>query len=206
MRGAQAEAPAPLSAEAILKDKDGKPVGVATLIETPDGVRIAVTGYRLPAGKHGLHIHAVGACQPPEFTSAGAHFNPSGKKHGRANPAGPHAGDLANLDIGGGRRRRARHHHQGRHLNPGPNSLLGDKGTSIVMHAIPDDDKTDPSATAAPASPAASSPRSRGARRNKSPPVVRDAVPPPRRGEGARGRGGLKSSSGNNLKTETYNG
>ena len=51
----------PLSAEATLKDKDGKQVGVATFIETPEGVRLAVTGYRLPPGGHGLHIHAVGA-------------------------------------------------------------------------------------------------------------------------------------------------
>ena len=67
----------PLSAEAALKDKDGKDVGRATLIETSEGVRIAVTGYRLPPGAHGLHIHAVGRCDPPEFTSAGAHFNPA---------------------------------------------------------------------------------------------------------------------------------
>ena len=54
------EPPALPSAEATLKDKDGKQVGSATLIETADGVRIAVTGYRLPPGPHGLHIHAVG--------------------------------------------------------------------------------------------------------------------------------------------------
>ena len=88
---------APLSAEAVLKDKDGKQVGVATLIETPEGVRVALTGYRLPPGGHGLHVHAVGRCDPPDFTSAGAHFNPGGKQHGRMNPAGPHAGDLPSL-------------------------------------------------------------------------------------------------------------
>src|SRR6266850_1447074 len=88
-----------LSAEAMLKDKDGKQVGVATFIETPEGVRLAVTGYRLPPGGHGLHIHAVGLCEPPEFTSAGAHFNPGNKQHGRSNPAGAHAGDLPNLVV-----------------------------------------------------------------------------------------------------------
>src|ERR1044071_1163883 len=78
--GAGGGAAAVLSGEAALKDKDGKQVGVATLIETSDGVRVAVTGYRLPPGPHGLHIHAVGLCEPPEFTSAGPHFNPAGKK------------------------------------------------------------------------------------------------------------------------------
>ena len=82
----------PLSAGAAMKDKDGKDVGVATLIQTSDGLRIAVTGYRLPPGTHGLHIHAVGECQPPEFTSAGAHFNPASKQHGRLDPVGAHAG------------------------------------------------------------------------------------------------------------------
>src|SRR5947207_3310089 len=89
----------PLSAEAGLKDKDGKDVGRATLIETADGVRIVVTGYRLPPGPHGVHIHAMGSCQPPEFTSAGPHFNPTNKKHGTLNPEGPHAGDLPNLVV-----------------------------------------------------------------------------------------------------------
>ena len=64
---AEKEPPASLSAEATLKDKDGKQVGVATLIQQPDGVRIALTGYRLPPGDKGLHIHAVGVCQPPEL-------------------------------------------------------------------------------------------------------------------------------------------
>ena len=105
----------PLSAEAILKDKDGKQVGSATFIETPEGVRIAVTGYRLPPGGHGLHIHEVGLCQPPDFTSAGAHFNPGRKQHGRMNPAGPHGGDLPNLVVAASGRGRHRHHHQGHH-------------------------------------------------------------------------------------------
>ena len=73
--------------------------GVATIIETPEGVRVAVTGYRLPPGAHGLHIHAVGRCDPPEFTTASGHFNPGNKQHGKLNPAGPHAGDLPNLVV-----------------------------------------------------------------------------------------------------------
>lgn len=135
---------APLSAEAVLKDKDGKQVGVATLIETPEGVRVALTGYRLPPGGHGLHVHAVGRCDPPEFTSAGAHFNPGSKQHGRMNPAGPHAGDLPNLVVKASGEAGLDITTKAFTLSPGPNSLLGDKGTAIVVHANPDDDKTDP--------------------------------------------------------------
>src|SRR5262245_1108668 len=134
----------PLSAEASLKDKDGKNVGRATLIETSEGVRIALTGYRLPPGTHGLHIHTVGSCQPPEFTSAGAHFNPANKKHGRMNPEGPHAGDLPNLVVAASGEGGLDVTTKAVTLGPGPTSLLGPEGTSIVVHVAADDEKTDP--------------------------------------------------------------
>jgi superoxide dismutase, Cu-Zn family len=142
-----ASAPAdrgPLSAEATLKDKDGKQVGVAIFIETPEGVRLAVTGYRLPPGAHGLHIHAVGLCEPPEFTSAGAHFNPGSKQHGRMNPAGAHAGDLPNLVVAASGEGGIDITTKAITLSPGPSSVAGDKPNSLVVHANPDDDKTDP--------------------------------------------------------------
>jgi Cu-Zn family superoxide dismutase len=135
---------APLSGGATLKDKDGKQVGVATLIQQPDGVRIALTGYRLPPGVHGLHIHAVGQCQPPEFATAGAHFNPMGKKHGTQNPEGAHAGDLPNLDVAANGEGGVDIVSKAVTLGPGPTSLFGDNGTSIVIHTGPDDLKTDP--------------------------------------------------------------
>ena len=135
----------PLAAGAALRDKDGKDVGVATLIQTADGVRVAVTGYRLPPGTHGLHIHAVGECLPPDFTSAGGHLNPTGKQHGRLNPAGPHAGDLPNLVVAASGEGGIDITTKAVTLDPsGPASLLGGKGTSIVIHAGPDDEKTDP--------------------------------------------------------------
>lgn len=134
----------PLSAGATLKDKDGKEVGAATLIETPEGVRVAVTGYRLPPGSHGLHVHAVGRCDPPDFTSAGGHFNPGGKQHGRLNPAGAHAGDLPNLVVAASGEGGIDVTTKAFTLSPGPSSLLGEKGTAIVVHANPDDEKTDP--------------------------------------------------------------
>ncbi len=136
--------PEPVAAGAALRDKEGKDVGAATLIQTPEGVRIAVTGYRLPPGTHGLHLHAVGECQPPDFTSAGAHFNPTSKQHGRLNPAGPHAGDLPNLVVGASGEGGIDSTTKAVTLGPGPASLLGGKGTSIVIHAAADDEKTDP--------------------------------------------------------------
>jgi len=134
-----------LSAEAALKDKDGKDVGRATIIETGEGVRIAVTGYRLPPGAHGLHIHAAGRCEPPQFASAGGHFNPAGKQHGTQNPAGPHAGDLPNLEVAASGEGGIDATTRLVTLGPGPTSLLGPTGASLVVHAAADDYKTDPS-------------------------------------------------------------
>ena len=134
-----------LQGQAVLKDKMGQQVGLATLTEGPSGVRIEVAGVGLPPGPKGIHIHAVGKCEPPEFTSAGAHFNPGGRKHGRLNPDGSHAGDLPNLlvtPIGA----------VGLDVTTkavtlraeGAGSLFGPAGTSLVIHAQPDDERTDP--------------------------------------------------------------
>jgi Cu/Zn superoxide dismutase len=72
-----------LQGQAVLKDKAGRQVGLGTFTEDSDGLRIEVTGVGLAPGPKGIHIHAVGKCEPPDFVSAGAHFNPAGKKHGR---------------------------------------------------------------------------------------------------------------------------
>lgn len=135
---------APMSASATLKDKAGMQVGTATLTETSDGLRISITGSKLPPGPHGVHIHAVGVCQTPEFVSAGGHFNPGGKKHGRLNPEGPHAGDLPNLVVAANGEGKIEVVTKAVTLGRGPTSLFGQSGTSIVIHADADDDRTDP--------------------------------------------------------------
>lgn len=71
----------------------------ATFTQVSGGVRVVVEARSLPPGPKGVHIHAVGKCEPPAFTSAGSHFNPQSKQHGTLNPQGPHAGDLPNIVI-----------------------------------------------------------------------------------------------------------
>ena len=82
-------------ATAVLKDAKGNEVGKAELTATPSGVLIKLDLTAVPAGEHAFHIHAVGKCEPPDFKSAGPHFNPDEKKHGLMNAEGPHGGRYA---------------------------------------------------------------------------------------------------------------
>jgi superoxide dismutase, Cu-Zn family len=97
--GAAAQTGAGAKAHATIKDAHGKSIGNATLTQTAHGVLIAAELSGLPAGQHGMHIHAVGKCEPPAFTTAGGHFNPTGRKHGYNAESGPHMGDLPNLIV-----------------------------------------------------------------------------------------------------------
>src|SRR5437762_2453036 len=96
-------APAPkqppaATATAQLKTADGKDVGTVTLTQTRGGVRLALALKGLPPGEHAIHVHSVGKCEPP-FTSAGPHFNPGNKQHGKLNAQGHHAGDMDNIRV-----------------------------------------------------------------------------------------------------------
>jgi superoxide dismutase, Cu-Zn family len=135
-----------LQGQAVLRDKAGQQVGLATFTEGSDGLRMEVTGVGLPPGPKGVHIHAVGKCEPPDFVSAGAHFNPAGKKHGRLNPDGAHAGDMPNLTVTPVGAAGLDVTTKAVTLKEGaPASVFGAGGTSLVIHALPDDEKTDPS-------------------------------------------------------------
>lgn len=134
---------------AYLVDTDGHESGKVTLTERPGtlGVEYAIEiVHAATPGQHGLHFHAVGSCNPiGEFASAGDHFNPGGKKHGLATADGPHAGDLEAITIDIAGRGTFRALAPRVTLTPGPNSLLDADGSAIVLHALPDDQRTDPS-------------------------------------------------------------
>src|SRR6185295_18312013 len=84
-----------------LKDAKGASVGTATITaaRSGGGVSIALDVKNLPAGEHGIHIHATPSCEGANFAGAGGHFNPTNKKHGTQNPEGHHAGDMANFTV-----------------------------------------------------------------------------------------------------------
>jgi Cu-Zn family superoxide dismutase len=123
----------------------GLPTGTASVVIPAGGtpvLRVKVSG--LPAGVHGIHVHAVGKCEGPAFTTAGGHLNPSGHQHGKDNPMGSHLGDLPNITIdrhGNGELAQV--------LTVDAATLraqLADAdGAAVVIHADPDDYRTDPS-------------------------------------------------------------
>lgn len=139
---------APQEAKATLYDANGKEVGKVLLSEEPEGVGMDISVYNLPSGIHALHIHDVGKCDPPDFASAGAHFNPHGKKHGLQNPEGPHGGDLPNLEVTSEGSAGLALIKRRITLGEGDHSLFHPGGTSFIIHENTDDEVTDPAGNA----------------------------------------------------------
>jgi superoxide dismutase, Cu-Zn family len=129
-----------------LRDGEGRTVGTAMLAPERDGVRVVVSTHGVAPGVHGVHIHEHGRCDGPGFETAGGHFNPGGMRHGLQNPAGPHSGDLPNLVVRDDGRGVLTAVARGVAIRGrDPDSLLRPGGTSLVVHASPDDGITDPS-------------------------------------------------------------
>jgi superoxide dismutase, Cu-Zn family len=82
-----------------LVNSAGQTIGTVVAWQTSGGISFRVRASGLPHGLHGIHVHPIGRCDPPDFASAGTHWNPLGKKHGINNPEGPHAGDLPNVEV-----------------------------------------------------------------------------------------------------------
>ena len=128
---------------ATLYHANGAPAGTAILSAAGDRLTMTIAAVGFPTGLHGAHLHMVGRCDGPAFTSAGGHLNPGAKQHGAHNPAGSHLGDLPNLSIDS----------QGKGASSAELSLprgeaeaalFDGDGTAVVIHTAPDDYKTDP--------------------------------------------------------------
>jgi Cu-Zn family superoxide dismutase len=142
--GAGGASPKPV-AKGTFHDAQGQRIGVATITDSGGAPRLEVSVSQLPPGAHGFHVHAVGVCTPPDFKSAGGHLNPGDKQHGRLNPQGTHLGDLPNLEVGANGSADTTFTLPEALLGSGKGSLFQSEGTALVIHADPDDERTDPS-------------------------------------------------------------
>ncbi len=138
----------PQQAKAEMINTQGEKIGTALLTEVPGGVKIALKVSQLPPGIHAFHIHAAGKCEPPDFKTAGGHFNPEGREHGHQNPEGAHAGDLPNIAVEPDGSAQLEVMAHGVTLGSGRNSLFPPEGTALIIHADPDDEMTDPAGNA----------------------------------------------------------
>ncbi|WP_141433842.1 superoxide dismutase family protein [Bacillus sp. 03113] len=130
--------------EVDIHNEVGDSLGKIELQEQAKGVMMKIDLDGLPPGEHGIHIHEKNQCDPPDFESAGNHFNPDKKEHGLLHPKGAHAGDLPNIIVGDDGKVKADILAPSVTLKEGKNSLFTKKGTSIVITEEKDDGMTQP--------------------------------------------------------------
>lgn len=128
-----------------IRDAQGQSVAAARITQEDGGVRVRVDARAMPPGTYAAHVHQVGVCEGPAFTSAGEHWNPSGRQHGRDNPAGAHLGDLPNLTVGADGSGTSEYLIPGARLADGATALRDADGSALLIHANADDYRTDPS-------------------------------------------------------------
>jgi Cu-Zn family superoxide dismutase len=129
---------------ASLVSGSGAVIGTVRVFSEPTGVTLRIDANGLPPGIHGVHVHSVARCDAPDFKSAGAHWNPTTKQHGRLNPNGWHIGDLPNIVVDSATGRGSMSTVvESLTLQDGLTALLDADGSAIVVHANRDDERTD---------------------------------------------------------------
>ncbi|MDA7965876.1 superoxide dismutase family protein, partial [Ruegeria sp.] len=123
----------------------GDVIGTATAQQGPHGVLLHVRVRDLPPGKHGLHLHSHGVCEPGEgFKTAKGHVGKVEGAHGLMNPKGPEPGDLPNLYVGSDGVGEMEAYTTLVSLEGGDNALLDADGSTFIIHEKGDDHKSQP--------------------------------------------------------------
>lgn len=106
---------------------------------TARAVMVTVKLKGLKPGLHGMHLHAVGKCEGPAFTSAGGHFDPGPASNTDPDANHPfHMGDIPNIEVGQDGSGRLQAPTTRVTLSEGPLSVFDADGTAIIIHANPD--------------------------------------------------------------------
>lgn len=133
----------PVAAQQAHATITGKGItGQATFTEQKAGegtvVVIELTAAGLAPGKHGVHLHAVGTCEP-DFAAAGGHFDPGPAGNTDPDANHPfHMGDIPNLTVGADGKGTLKATTSRVTLSDGPLSLFDADGSAIIIHGNPD--------------------------------------------------------------------
>ncbi|POF63586.1 superoxide dismutase [Novacetimonas maltaceti] len=135
------------TASGTLMGTDGTARGNVQVTAAPHGVILRITAQGLIPGWHGVHFHEKGSCGAPKFTSAGAHVHATTPVvHGLLNANANDAGDLPNIFVGPDGSATVELYSTLVTLNgtDGHPGLLDADGSSLVIHANPDDYRSQP--------------------------------------------------------------
>lgn len=117
--------------------------GKVVLRAMGDGVHLTGTVGGLRAGsEHGIHVHERGDCSAADASSAGGHFNPQARAHGRAGSGTHHAGDMDNLRADRDGVAQVDIHLRGVTLGGGAGNDIA--GRAVVVHQAADDYSSQP--------------------------------------------------------------
>ena len=125
----------------------GNPAGTVTFTQLGEGkVKVVADLTGLPPGQHGFHIHEKGDMSSPDLMSTGGHFNPHGHPHGGPSTSPVHAGDFGNITAYGSGNAHLELETTGLTIGTGAKDDI--IGKPVIVHAKPDDLKSQPSGNA----------------------------------------------------------
>ena len=133
--------PAPGARTSLAPTAGNQTSGTVTFEARGDKVRVVAKLSGLSPGPHGFHIHEKGDCSAPDATSAGGHFNPTGKPHGDPAAADHHGGDMPMLTADATGEAALEALIDTVTIGSGAGDIVG---RAVIVHKDPDDYKTQP--------------------------------------------------------------
>ena len=124
--------------------RDGAVSGTLTFVRAAGAMKVSGRISGLAPGTHGFHVHEFGDCSATDFSSAGGHYNPTGHQHAGTAVARRHIGDLGNIEAGADGVAMV-DYTDSRLRFEGVHGILG---RGLIVHANPDDLKTQPTGNA----------------------------------------------------------
>ena len=129
-----------------LKAANGQVIGQVTVTAAPTGVILRVQAKGLAPGWHGMHFHEKPDCSDPAFKGSGGHIHAKTPAiHGLLNAGFNDAGDLPNLYVNADGSATVELLSTLVTLNRSDTRpALLEAGSALVIHANPDDYKSQP--------------------------------------------------------------